>query len=100
MQSLEQMLHEKKWGWRFYGSSNTGFFRLKCAKTRLQASIISHFFQGVTPQTPVNKREVWEGKDEACELGKEKRETRDTGNKERSSDVLTGGGVCSIASGG
>jgi hypothetical protein len=33
----------------FVGSSNPGFFRSKCAKTLLQASIISKFFSGVRP---------------------------------------------------
>jgi hypothetical protein len=89
----------KRWVWAdlaemgerdFVGSSNTRFFRPKCAKTRLQASIISKFVMGVTPSDP-QQRERWEGKGEACELGKEKRETIDMGDEERSSDILMGG---------
>jgi hypothetical protein len=49
---------------RFCWFINTGFFRPKCAKTRLEASKVSKFFPGLHPPTPVNKskRKGWEGK--------------------------------------
>jgi hypothetical protein len=68
-------------GGDFVGSSNTGFIGPKCAKARLQASIISIFFRGLYYRTPVNKREGWEGKGEAYANEKrrsEKPETRGT----------------------
>jgi hypothetical protein len=87
----------------FVGSSNTGLFPLKCAKTRLQASKISKKnFWGLHPRTSVNKSIGGRDgrvrmKHASDERKSEKPDTR--GDKKGSSDFLTGIEVCSIASG-
>jgi hypothetical protein len=44
----------------FVGASNTGFFRPKCAKTRLKASITSKISPGFHTWIPVNHgRQSW-----------------------------------------
>jgi hypothetical protein len=83
----------------FVGSSNTGIFLPKCAKIRLQASIISKKISGgYTPGPPSIKLGGRARMKQASEEKRsEKPETR--GGQKRSSDFLTVE-VCSIASGG
>jgi hypothetical protein len=83
------MLHEK--------NGKIGFFRPKCAKTRLEGSIISNFLRGLHPPTHVNKSSR-EGNGEATERGNENREPRTRGLK-KVVRFFNGGGR-SIASGG
>jgi hypothetical protein len=83
------------------------FFRPICAKTRLQANVISKHSPGVIPRTLINKGKEGgaEGKGEAWE-GTERRKRRMAGGKscagqrhgKQKSWIITGG--CSITSGG
>jgi hypothetical protein len=74
MKKIGEKLLAEIGGGDFVGSSNTGFFRPKCAKTRLQASIISKkFSEGYTPGPPSIKERGRDGRVKMKHASEERR---------------------------